>query len=99
MVGRTAQGAPWVPALIAANLGGEAAPVVPGGAALGALVAEHYEDVLAEYGRDLGLRVARKHLGWYLDAADVPRGDILTLEDPARVLRRLASAFNEWEAA
>ena len=28
----------------------------------------HYEAMLGFYGRDLGVRVARKHLGWYLDA-------------------------------
>lgn len=99
MVGRAAQGAPWVPAQIAANLAGHPAPAAPVGAALGALVAAHYEGVLADYGRDLGLRVARKHLGWYLDAAGVPRQDILTLQDPAAVLRRLATAFVEREAA
>jgi tRNA-dihydrouridine synthase B len=98
MVGRGAQGAPWIPAQIAANLSGQPVPDAPQGAALGALVAEQYEGALSEYGRDLGLRVARKHLGWYLDAAGVARGDLLVLDDPAAVLRRLSGAF-EREAA
>lgn len=99
MVGRAAQGAPWVPAQIAANLAGRPMPAAPRGAALGALVAEHYEGVLAEYGRDLGLRVARKHLGWYLDAAGVPRGDLMLRDEPAAVLRGIGAAFGEREAA
>lgn len=99
MLGRGAQGAPWVPAQVAANLAGRPVPDAPRGGALGALVAEHYDRALAAYGRDLGLRVARKHLGWYLDAAGVARGDMLVLDDPAAVLRRLAVAFDEREAA
>lgn len=99
MLGRAAQGAPWVPAQIAANLAGRPVPESPRGAALAALVGEQYEQVLAGYGRDLGLRVARKHLGWYLDAAGLPRGDMLTLDDPGLVLRRIARVFGERAAA
>ncbi len=93
MVGRGAQGRPWALAAIAAALHGQPAPRIPAGAALCDLVSAHYEAILAFYGRDLGLRVARKHLGWYLDAAAAPRGAILTCDDPATVLRGLAAAF------
>lgn len=97
MVGRGAQGRPWVLAEIAHALHGLPAPQVPQGAALADLVAEHYEATLAFYGRDLGLKVARKHLGWYLEAAGATalRGAILTAEDPATVLRLLPEAFAE----
>jgi tRNA-dihydrouridine synthase B len=44
----------------------------PRGAAFVDLVADHYEAMLRFYGRDLGLRVARKHLGWYMDTAPAP---------------------------
>lgn len=99
MVGRGAQGRPWVLAQIAAALHGRRAPVVPQGTALAALVAAHYEAILSFYGRDLGVRVARKHLGWYLDAAGAPRGTILSDENPASVLRTLPDAFAERCAA
>ena len=98
MIGRGAQGAPWRLAQVGAALWGRPAPVVPKGADLAALVIGHYQDVLSFYGRDLGLRCARKHLGWYLDAAGVTRGDILTESDPDRVLRLLRHAFTESEA-
>ncbi len=98
MVGRGAQGRPWRLAEIAHALHGTPAPVIPTGDALGDMVAEHYSDMLSFYGRDLGLRCARKHLGWYLDAAGVTRGDILTETDPDRVLRLLRHAFTESEA-
>lgn len=67
MVGRGAQGAPWRLAEIAHALYGAPAPDVPKGAALADFIAGHYEAMLSFYGRDLGLRVARKHLGWYAD--------------------------------
>lgn len=92
MVGRGAQGRPWLLAQIAANLAGQPEPLAPQGSALVALVGAHYEAILAFYGRDLGLRVARKHLGWYADAAggcaDARRA-VLTAKTPAAVLALL----------
>lgn len=95
MVGRGAQGAPWRLAQISHALYGTPAPQIPQGAALGDLVSEHYEAMLGFYGRDLGMKCARKHLGWYLDAAGLEqaRGAILTAEDPATVLRLIGQAF------
>ena len=100
MVGRGAQGAPWVLAQISAVLHGTPAPVVPRGVALADLVVAHYEAMLGFYGQDLGARCARKHLGWYLEAAGLPhhREEILTLASPAQVIPRLQSVFTE-EAA
>jgi tRNA-dihydrouridine synthase B len=52
--------------------------------------------MLSFYGRILGPRVARKHLGWYMDGAGTPRGlrkAILTEADPRRVLRLLSDAI------
>ena len=96
MVGRGAQGRPWALARIGAGLAGAPTPKAPEGAARAALVATHYEAMLAHYGRDLGVRVARKHLGWYMEAAATPaalRREILTTSDPACVLARLPAAF------
>jgi tRNA-dihydrouridine synthase B len=95
MIGRGAQGAPWRLAQIAAGLYGVAAPKIPVGSELSDLVIEHYDQILGFYGRDLGLRVARKHLGWYLDAAGRPdaREDIVTATDPALVRILIADAF------
>lgn len=74
MVGRAAQGAPWRVAQIAHVLGHGPAPQVPQGPALADAVAAHYEDILDFYGRDLGHRVARKHLGWWAEANAAPEG-------------------------
>jgi tRNA-dihydrouridine synthase B len=95
MVGRGAQGRPWVLAQIAAQLYGTPAPVVPQGAALGDLVIEHYEDMMAFYGPELGVKTARKHLGWYLETASQTeaRGLLLRLTDPSRVVTELRAIF------
>jgi tRNA-dihydrouridine synthase B len=89
MIGRGARGRPWVLAEVAAALRGRRPPAAPEGEALRTLVCGHYEAMLGFYGRDLGLRVARKHLGWYLADAPVLRARLLVLTDPAAVLREL----------
>ena len=78
---------------IAADLAGRPAPAVPGLAEQAESLADHYRDMLAFYGRDVGLRCARKHLDWRL--SDLPGGvalrDALVREtEPERVLDRLA---------
>jgi tRNA-dihydrouridine synthase B len=96
MVGRGAQGAPWVLAQIAHVLHGTPAPVVPRRAALVDMVIAHHADMLAFYGTALGLKVARKHLGWYMDRAGTPpdlRGAVLTANTPAAVHGLLPAAL------
>ena len=102
MIGRGAQGRPWLLAQVAHALWGTPAPVVPRGAALVEMVADHYQAMLGFYGRDLGLRVARKHLGWYMDAAGTGPGlrrAVLTERAPDRVLRLLPEALGPGERA
>lgn len=73
MVGRGAQGRPWLLAQIMAELSGGVVPPAPVAGALVDMVRGHYESMLSFYGRDLGGKVARKHLGWYMDGARTPR--------------------------
>ena len=99
MVGRGGEGGPWLPAQIAHALHGTAAPTVPQGAALADAVVRHYEEALSFHGRDLGGKMVRKHLGWYLDAAGAARGAALTAEDPATVIAHLRLALASPERA
>jgi tRNA-dihydrouridine synthase B len=105
MIGRGAQGQPWIVGQIGAGLMGKPANDTPRGTELTALVAEHYEAMLSDYGSQLGGRVARKHLDWYLDAAgivlDKPvRARLLNSEDPAEVLGMIRTVYSEeWSAA
>ncbi|WP_300057835.1 tRNA dihydrouridine synthase DusB [uncultured Roseobacter sp.] len=72
MVGRGARGKPWVLAQIAHDLFQTPKPDVPTGRAFADMVAAHYEAMIRFYGDELGLRVARKHLGWYMDRCNTP---------------------------
>ena len=100
MVGRGAQGRPWLLAQIAATLYGGAPPALPQGNDFADMVAGHYTDMIAFYGRTLGLRVARKHVGWYMDTCATPsdvRRAVLTAPDPETVLTLLPEALARWD--
>lgn len=98
MVGRGTRGAPWRPAEIAAALSGAAPPKIPSGPALADYISDHYEDMLRFYGNAPGLRVARKHLGWYAEEAGIDpafRAGLMLAESPGEVLGLIARAFAE----
>ena len=60
------------------------------------MVAEHYDEMLRFYGAELGAKVARKHLGWYMDEAGTgpqTRRAVLTARSPQEVLRLLPHAL------
>jgi len=96
MIGRGAQGRPWVLAEVAHALYGTEAPVIPQGEDLTRMVSDHYAAMLSFYGPHLGVRVARKHLGWYMDDAGTEphvRRAILTATDPDKVFHLLPEAL------
>lgn len=104
MVGRGARGRPWLLAQIAQALYGTTAPAVPEGAEFATMVERHHDEILRFYGVALGMRVARKHLGWYMDHAETPadlRRALLTAATPdgARALIREALAVSPARAA
>ena len=103
MIGRGAQGRPWKLAEVAHVLGGGPAPMIPEGTALADMVCDHYESMLDFYGAELGNRVGRKHLGWYLDDAGTGvemRKRLLTCRDVTEVLRLIPEALaNKQRAA
>ena len=93
MIGRAAQGRPW---LVGELAGHHDVPRSPD--AVAAIVAEHYEMMLDHYGRDIGVRHARKHLGWYLDrfAPACPpeiRMRIMKGAEPRTVLKEVETAL------
>jgi len=105
MVGRGAQGRPWFPGQLARYLATGKREAPPPPAEQLALVSALYGEMLGLYGIELGLRHARKHLGWALDVAAAcsgapddllksHRSRVLTATDPACVLRLLAEAFD-----
>ncbi len=64
MIGRGTYGRPWFPAQVMAYLKGENSQA-PALVDQRDMVLEHYEEMMHVYGRDVGMRVARKHVGWY----------------------------------
>jgi len=112
MVGRGAQGQPWLPGQIARRLQTGAIEGPPALPEQLDHIRALYDEVCSHYGLRIGLRHARKHLGWALQvaaqctrapAATVKnwRAKILTSEDPSGVHRSLTDAFDEfaWSAA
>ena len=102
MVGRGAQGRPWLLSELAHALFQAPKIARPNLKDFGQLVAEHYDSILKFYGRDLGVRVARKHLGWYMDEAGTEqalRRKILTAVTPEDVFAVLPDAMEQEQAA
>jgi tRNA-dihydrouridine synthase B len=97
MVGRAAQGRPWLCASIDEALRGERPERRPPASQVEGLLLEHLEALHGFYGEQQGLRVARKHVGWYLagrtGARDFLRG-FNTIDSGAAQL----AALREWFA-
>jgi tRNA-dihydrouridine synthase B len=70
MVGRGAQGRPWLFARTAAYLAGGGDPGDPPLAAQGEAVLEHLDGLAELHGSGHGARLARKHLAWYAQGLD-----------------------------
>ena len=105
MVGRAAQGRPWLPGQFARYLAIGARENPPPLSTQLSLIMALYEEMLAHHGLRIGLRHARKHLGWALDAAAASagvaldklkrwRGAVLTSENPGDARVRLAQAYD-----
>ena len=105
MIGRAAQGRPWFPGQVARYLETGVRESAPPLGTQFALIAALYDEMLAHHGLRIGLKHARKHLGWALDAAAATagiavetlkrwRGNVLTSETPADARVRLAEAYD-----
>ena len=112
MVGRGAQGRPWLPGQIGRRLETGIVEAPPSLAEQLHYIRALYDEVCSHYGLRIGLRHARKHLGWALEVAarcsrapaatlKTWRARILTSEDPAGVDVSLQDAFDDfaWSAA
>ncbi|MCF2903945.1 tRNA dihydrouridine synthase DusB [Octadecabacter sp. CECT 8868] len=96
MIGRGAQGRPWILAQVAAQLAGAPIPNAPSGRGFIDMVLQHYDAMLSFYGTELGGKVARKHLGWYMDQITQEpalRKAVLTERDTAKVFDLLPEAL------
>ncbi len=65
MIGRGAQGRPWIFRETAHFLETGRKLPAPTPQEVGTILCGHLEDLYAFYGEHMGVRIARKHLGWY----------------------------------
>ncbi len=89
MIGRGAYGRPWFLNQIMRMLAGKSVPDDPPLAEQWRLVLEHYRAMLSHYGTRTGVRIARKHLGWYsrgLNGAAEFRAKVNREDSPNQVI-------------
>ncbi len=105
MIGRGAYGRPWFLAQVGRFLEtGERLPD-PKLAAQYRILREHLEDLLSHYGEDAGVRIARKHIGWYskgLPGSAEFRAEMNTIPAAPALRARIAAYYEpliEREAA
>ncbi len=100
MIGRAAQGRPWIFREILHHLetGGHLPP--PTVAEARALIEGHLHDHYDFYGEALGVRIARKHLGWYTAGLPGDRAlrDVVNAAETARVQLAALDAFFDRQA-
>ncbi|HEX5778472.1 MAG TPA: tRNA dihydrouridine synthase DusB [Xanthobacteraceae bacterium] len=106
MVGRAARGRPWFPGQVGAYLSTGEVPADPMLDVQRDVLLELYESWLHHSGRARGMREARKHVGWALEAAAASlgrtaawakgwRAALLSENDPVLVLRGIGDAFDD----
>jgi tRNA-dihydrouridine synthase B len=94
MIGRGTYGRPWFLGQIAAFLATGERKGAPGIGELPAIVLGHFSAMLSHYGTLAGVKIARKHLGWYLrglPGAAQFRAAVVRIEEAAEVERAVAA--------
>src|SRR5579862_4508527 len=74
MIGRAAQGRPWLPGQVARYLATGKREQTPSLAEQHTMTAALYDELIEHHGAAIGRRHARKHLGWALDTAGATAG-------------------------
>ncbi|HTP76172.1 MAG TPA: tRNA dihydrouridine synthase DusB [Rhizomicrobium sp.] len=97
MIGRGAYGRPWIAAAIGASLTTGSPLAEPDPAARLGIVLDHFRDSLRFYGDLHGVKIFRKHLGWYVERAGMPVDTARRREARARLCRLVSP--REIEAA
>jgi tRNA-dihydrouridine synthase B len=91
MVGRAAQGRPWIFREIGHFLQHGTVMAPPLVAEVRRLLLEHLQDHYSLYGESVGVRSARKHIGWYVH--DLPGGQAFKTR-----MNALDSTATQWAA-
>ena len=97
MIGRAAQGRPWIFREVAHFLGAGELLAPPLVAEVRRILLDHLADHYALYGEFTGVRSARKHIGWYvrgLPGGEAFRSQMNALEDADAQLAAVADFFD-----
>ena len=95
MVGRGSYGRPWFLGQVIRFLADGTRLPDPAPEVRGRILLEHYDALLSHYGEEAGVRIARKHVGWYskgLPGSAEFRSAVNRLAEPAEV-RDMITAF------
>ncbi len=102
MIGRGCYGAPWLPGRIAKTIETGYDPGDPLADERRDILQFQYQDMLVHYGRDLGVRIARKHLGWVAarecaegNAGSDWRRKLCAETDPERVQQLIGAIYDQ----
>jgi tRNA-dihydrouridine synthase B len=100
MIGRASHGAPWIFRAVNAHLhGGIPTPALLR-TELRDIILRHLDALYSFYGEESGVRIARKHLGWYceqlLGSAGHVRGELMRAADTAAQFAHAVKHFDDW---
>ncbi|GAA4776460.1 tRNA dihydrouridine synthase DusB [Stakelama sediminis] len=99
MIGRGAYGRPWLLRQMMDDLSEGAARPDPTLDEQYRVIVDHYHDMLNHYGKEVGVNMARKHIGWYtrgLHGSAEFRNRVNQVPDPDDVLAMLAEFYAPW---
>jgi tRNA-dihydrouridine synthase B len=102
MIGRAAQGRPWIFREIEAALAGWPVPPEPDATEVRDIICAHLRDLYDFYGPEAGVRIARKHIGWYCrerPQAQAFRQSVMQVETADGQLERVREFFDTPGAA
>lgn len=97
MIGRGCYGRPWLPARVASFLRTGQRQAEPPLSWQKTVVLEHYEAMLGHFGCQPGLRLARKHIGWYsrgLPGSAEFRANVMRLDRAVDVIALISSFYD-----
>jgi len=100
MIGRASHGAPWIFRAVNAHLAARNATPTLLRAEVRDIILAHLDSLYVFYGEETGVRIARKHLGWYceqlLDRPAQARGDLLGAQSTAAQFAHAVQHFEAW---
>ena len=106
MIGRAAQGRPWIFREVAHHLATGGLLPAPDLTEVRDRLIEHLHDHYDLYGEHTGVRSARKHLGWYVHGLGLPMAEVARFRSRINVLTRceeqlrvVADSFDAWSVS